>query len=77
MGEAVTAEGVLAQLRERDARDAGRKDAPMKPADDALWIDTTTLDPDATLAKAIEIVEARKLAPKPKAKPRAKTKPKS
>ena len=76
LGEAVTQESVLAQLKERDARDAGRKDAPMKPADDALWIDTTTLDPDATLAKAIEIVEAKKLAPKPKARPRAKTKPK-
>jgi CMP/dCMP kinase len=81
MGEDVTQEGVLAQLRERDARDAGRKDAPMKPADDAVWIDTTTLDPDQTLAKAIEIVEARKLVAKPKAKAptkqRAKKQPKS
>src|SRR5690606_7142010 len=37
MGEAVTQEDVLAQLKERDARDASRKDAPMKPAEDAVW----------------------------------------
>lgn len=80
MGEDVTQESVLAQLRERDARDAGRKDAPMKPADDAVWIDTTALDPDQTLAKAVEIVEAKRLVLKPKAKapakPRAKKQPK-
>jgi CMP/dCMP kinase len=51
---------VLTQLKERDARDAGRKDAPMKPADDAVWIDTTRMTPDECLAKAIEIVEAKR-----------------
>ncbi len=59
MGEAVTENGVLAQLKERDARDSSRKDAPMKPADDAMWIDTTTLTPDQMVAKAIEVVGAR------------------
>lgn len=58
--EKVTQAEVLTQLKERDARDAGRKDAPMKPADDAIWIDTTRMTPDECLAKAIEIVEARK-----------------
>jgi cytidylate kinase len=60
MGEKVTEEGVLEQLKERDARDAARTDAPMKPADDAVWIDTTRMRPDECLAKAIEVVEARK-----------------
>jgi cytidylate kinase len=60
MGENVTEEGVLEQLKERDARDAARTDAPMKPADDAVWIDTTRMRPDECLAKAIEVVEARK-----------------
>lgn len=59
MGEAVTQEDVLAQLKERDARDASRKDAPMKPAGDAVWIDTTLLTRDQTFAKAVELVEAR------------------
>jgi CMP/dCMP kinase len=57
MGEDVTEASVLEQLRERDARDAARKDAPMKPADDAVWIDTTRMTPDECLARAIEIVE--------------------
>jgi cytidylate kinase len=58
--EKVTQAEVLTQLKERDARDAGRKDAPMKPADDAIWIDTTRMTPDECLAKAIEIVEAKR-----------------
>lgn len=72
MGEAVTEHGVLEQLKERDARDAARKDAPMKPADDAIWMDTTRTNPDQTLEKAIEIVEERRGAPKPAAKKAAK-----
>jgi len=60
MGEKVTEAGVHEQLKERDARDAARTDAPMKPADDAVWIDTTRMTPDECLAKAIEVVEARK-----------------
>lgn len=63
MGEDVTEAGVLDQLRERDARDSQRKDAPMKPADDAVWIDTTRMTPDECVAKAIEIVEARRKRP--------------
>lgn len=59
LGEKVTPESVLAQLRERDARDANRKDAPSKPADDAIHIDTTALTPDEMVAKAIAIVDAR------------------
>ncbi|PZO67920.1 MAG: (d)CMP kinase [Paracoccus denitrificans] len=34
---------MLVQLRERDARDAARATAPMRPADDAVMLDTTTL----------------------------------
>lgn len=59
IGETTTEADVLAQLKERDARDSQRKDAPMKPADDAIWIDTTRMTPDACFAKAVEIVEAR------------------
>ena len=74
MGEAVTEHSVLLQLEERDKRDSQRKDAPMKPADDAVWIDTTRMTPDECLAKAIEIVEAHKLAPKGKKAPVKKPK---
>jgi cytidylate kinase len=59
MGEAVTPDGVLAQLRERDLRDATRADAPAKPARDAVAIDTTDLTPDDGFALALAIVSAR------------------
>jgi cytidylate kinase len=59
-GEAVTEARVLEQLKERDLRDAQRKDAPMKPADDAVWIDTTRMTPDECLAKAIEVIEVKR-----------------
>ena len=50
-----------------------RKDAPVKPADDAIWIDTTRINQNQMLAKAIEIVEARKGAPKVKKAPAKKS----
>jgi len=55
-GEAVALADVLAQQRERDARDAGRADAPMRPADDAVLIDTTGLSADAVVARLEEVV---------------------
>jgi len=60
LGEDVTEPGVLQQLKERDMRDSQRRDAPMKPSDDAIWIDTTRMTPDECLAKAIEIIEAKR-----------------
>jgi CMP/dCMP kinase len=55
-GETVTLDDVLAQQRERDARDATRADAPMRPADDAVHIDTTGLTADDVLARLEEVV---------------------
>jgi CMP/dCMP kinase len=40
-GVATTLEEVAAQLAERDQRDSGRALAPLKPADDAIVIDST------------------------------------
>ncbi len=50
---------VLAEVRERDARDMGRADAPLKPAADALLLDTTDLTIDAAVNKAIKAIENR------------------
>ncbi|MEQ9258666.1 MAG: d(CMP) kinase [Roseovarius sp.] len=49
---------VLADLRDRDARDSARADAPLRPAEDAVTLDTSQMDIDAAVARAIEIVQA-------------------
>ena len=49
---------VLDDVWARDARDIGRADAPLRPATDAVEIDTSDLDAAAALARAIEIVTA-------------------
>mgnify|MGYP001222945181 CR=1 FL=1 len=50
---------VLAEVRARDARDMGRAEAPLKPAVDAVILDTSTLDADQALAAAAALVAAR------------------
>ena len=49
-------DSVLADLRTRDARDSARAAAPLKPADDAVTLDTSTMDIDAAVAAAITII---------------------
>lgn len=56
--EAVYAE-VLADIRARDQRDSRRLSAPLKTAPDAMILDTTKLDVEAAIQKAISIVESR------------------
>ena len=50
---------VLAELRERDARDMGRADAPLRAAADALVIDTSEMAVDEAVALAIAAVKDR------------------
>ncbi len=50
-GDAITPEAVLRDLRERDAQDAARAIAPMKPADDARIIDSSRLDLDQVVVR--------------------------
>ncbi len=57
-GATITIDELTQQLRERDARDSSRKDAPMKAAADAILIDTTDLTIDAAVDKARAAVEA-------------------
>jgi cytidylate kinase len=49
---------VLAEVRERDARDIGRADAPLRAAADAVVLDTSELDIAAAVAKAEAVVKA-------------------
>ena len=50
---------VLADMQERDARDSQRAVSPLVPAADAYVLDTTDLDADAALAKALDFVKSR------------------
>ncbi len=52
-------EAILEQVRARDARDETRADAPLRPADDAVVLDTSDLDPDTAIARAESIVRTR------------------
>lgn len=49
---------VLADIEARDARDAGRADAPMRKADDAVEIDTSDLSPSDVFQRALAVIEA-------------------
>ena len=57
-GEPVSFDEVLADIRIRDARDSGRDAAPLKPAQDAVLLDTSQMTIDEAADAARRIVEA-------------------
>ncbi len=57
-GGASSFDAVLADLQRRDARDMGRTDSPLKPADDAHLLDTSEMDIEAAFRAAVQLVEA-------------------
>ncbi len=52
-------EEILADIEARDARDSSRSVAPLKPAEDALTIDTTSLDIPTTIERVLDSVKIR------------------
>jgi cytidylate kinase len=58
-GHKETYEEVLVAMRSRDAKDSRRTLAPMRPAEDAIRIDTTSLPISAVLARVMALVEER------------------
>ncbi|AXB77165.1 d(CMP) kinase [Novosphingobium sp. P6W] len=57
-GRDITLEAITADLAARDERDRSRKDAPLVVAPGAIVLDTSDLDRDQAVAKAIGIAEA-------------------
>jgi len=57
-GHEVTREAVLADVIARDERDSARATAPLKPAENAVVIDTSALTISEAVAAAIAAVEA-------------------
>ena len=56
-GEKADYAAILADIAKRDARDSERADAPLRPAPDAVRLDTTRLSVEAVFAAALDIVE--------------------
>ncbi|MBC8378374.1 MAG: (d)CMP kinase [Planctomycetes bacterium] len=56
-GKEVDLETLTRQIVERDASDQNRTISPLKPADDAVIIDTTTLDVEDVVNKMLEVIE--------------------
>jgi cytidylate kinase len=56
-GAGADRETVLRDLAERDARDAGRDSAPLRPAADAHLLDTSNLDIETAFQAALSIIE--------------------
>ena len=60
----VQPEEVIRELRARDERDRNRADSPLKPADDAVLLDSTHLSLEEVVARA-EAIVTEKLALEP------------
>ncbi|PVX32661.1 cytidylate kinase [Pasteurella langaaensis DSM 22999] len=51
---------IFAEIKERDFRDRNRAVAPLKPAEDALLLDSTELDINEVIAQALQFIESKK-----------------
>ena len=58
-GISVTLDSLLRDIRERDARDSARATAPLKPAADAVILDTTDLAIDAAIGAVLDLYRTR------------------
>jgi len=58
----LTYDDVLADLKERDARDSSRAMAPTRQAEDAQLIDTSAATVEVSLNEAVEAVKAKFLS---------------
>ena len=52
-------EQILAEIKERDFRDRNREVAPIKPADDALLLDSTTLSIGEVIDQALAYIQEK------------------
>lgn len=52
---------IIEELKERDERDINRKSSPLRPAEDAVFIDTTGLSIDDVFEKILSLIKDKKL----------------
>ena len=58
-GFSVSIAQILSEIKERDFRDRNRAVAPLRPADDALVIDSTSLTIDEVVNKVLELTKLK------------------
>ena len=58
-GQNVRYEDVLAEMNQRDEQDSSRKIAPAKPAEDAIFLDTSDFSFDESVNAVIEIINKK------------------
>jgi cytidylate kinase len=58
-GATISYDAVLADIERRDARDAGRQSAPMRPAPDACLLETSDLDIEAAFEAAVGLIKRK------------------
>ena len=54
-----TITGLVAEIAERDARDTGRSVSPLKPASDAVLLDTSALTIEAVVQRVLSLLQGR------------------
>lgn len=59
-GQTVTLESVTHELKERDHRDSTRANSPLRQADDAILIDTTSMSVDDVVEKIDELYNEKR-----------------
>jgi cytidylate kinase len=62
-GNAPDLHTVMDDMQARDAADVAREAAPLRPAEDAILLDTTDLDADEAFALAVKLLEPRLFRP--------------
>jgi cytidylate kinase len=58
-GESVSMRAILEDIQARDARDMNRPVAPLKPAEDAIEIDSSALSIEEVLAQILALTQGR------------------
>ena len=58
-GHSNSYESILADVQRRDQFDSSRQHSPLRPADDAIIIDTSRLTPDEIIVKILDLVDGR------------------
>ena len=59
-GEASIYARVVQEMEARDARDSARATAPLKPAPDAIVLDTSAMDADAAFRAALQVIASKR-----------------